>query len=101
MTEFVVGTVEEHGEGEIRAYEVGGRMIAVASTEEGWFAVDDECTHRQCALSDGDAEGTTLTCGCHLGMYDLRTGEVLGGPPPRPIRSYPVRVADGRIHVTA
>lgn len=101
VADFVmVGRAEDHPHGEVRSYEVGGRGIAVASTDAGWFAVDDECTHRHCSLGQGDLVGTSLVCPCHLGTYDVQTGEVIEGPPPEPVRTYPVLVADGEIRIS-
>jgi len=47
----------------------------------------------------GDLVGLTLICPCHLGAYDLRTGQVVDGPPPASLRAYPVDASDGRIRV--
>jgi nitrite reductase/ring-hydroxylating ferredoxin subunit len=100
VTQYVtVGPADRHPDGDVRTYDLEGRSVAVASTDKGWFAVDDECTHRQCSLGQGDLEGTILTCPCHLGMYDVRTGEVLGGPPPAQLRTYPVEATDGVIKI--
>jgi nitrite reductase/ring-hydroxylating ferredoxin subunit len=97
-TEFVsVGPVSDHPPHDVQSYDVTGSGIAIASTAEGWFAVDDECTHRQCSLGQGDLVGTTLTCPCHLGTFDVRSGEVLGGPPSEALRTYPIDIVDGQI----
>ena len=47
----------------------------------------------------GDLEGATVVCACHLGTYDLTTGDVLDGPPPEPIAVYPVTEVDGELLV--
>jgi nitrite reductase/ring-hydroxylating ferredoxin subunit len=99
-TEFMnVGPVSDHPTHDVQSYDVNGRGIAIASTPAGWFAVDDDCTHRQCSLGQGDLVGTTLTCPCHLGMFDVRSGEVLGGPPTEALRTYPIDIVNGQILV--
>ena len=40
----------------------------------------------------GSSEGTTVTCPCHPGEFDVRTGEVLAPPPSLPVRTYRVRI---------
>jgi nitrite reductase/ring-hydroxylating ferredoxin subunit len=34
-----------------------------------------------------------------MGQFDLKTGEVLDGPPPDPINVYPVQENDGKLTV--
>jgi Rieske Fe-S protein len=45
----------------------------------GYSAV---CTHLSCAVLWRDDE---LQCPCHDGRFSVETGEVLAGPPPRPL----------------
>ena len=48
----------------------------------GYSAV---CTHLACAVLWREDRGTDgeLYCPCHEGVFDVRTGEVTAGPPPR------------------
>ena len=94
-----VASPEEMEEGDVKAFYAGNRRIALAKSDGVLYAFDDECTHRQCSLSDGDVEGVSLMCPCHGGEFDLSTGAVIGGPPPEPIRLYPVEESDGDIRV--
>jgi Rieske Fe-S protein len=57
----------------------------------GWSAV---CTHLACAVL-WRAEDGRLECPCHDGVFDPATGEVLAGPPPRPLPRVLLR-EDGR-----
>lgn len=100
MGEFVpVGPAKELADGAINAYQVGSRRIAVARTRGSLYAFDDLCTHAFCSLADGEIEDVTVICPCHFGQFDLATGSVLDGPPPAPVRVYPVRDAGGSIEV--
>ncbi len=56
------------------------------------------CTHLGCSVSL-DTDKQRFHCPCHHGLFDMRTGEVLGGPPPRALDSLPVRVENGEVHV--
>jgi Rieske Fe-S protein len=47
----------------------------------GWSAV---CTHLACAVLWRE-EDNQLECPCHDGVFDPATGEVVAGPPPRPL----------------
>lgn len=86
-------------DGELTAVDLDGTAIAVASVDGALYAFDDVCTHQQCSLSGGDLDGATVICPCHLGQFDLATGAVLSGPPPTPVRTWPVRVVDGLLEV--
>lgn len=99
--EFVVADGAPPEEGELASVFVGPRRIAVANVGGGYFAFDDTCTHMGCSLSDGDLEDEIVTCPCHMGEYDVRTGEVIAGPPPQPVASYPIEVQGGVIRIKA
>ena len=51
---------------------------------KGLVAYSDVCTHLSCAVTY-QAESKKLHCPCHEGFFDAATGEVLAGPPPRPL----------------
>ena len=79
---------------------VQGREIALARLDDGsWAAFDNDCTHEECPLADGDLDGDRITCYCHGSVFDLRTGEVLEGPADEPLAVYLVRVEDGELQV--
>jgi 3-phenylpropionate/trans-cinnamate dioxygenase ferredoxin subunit len=100
MGDFVdVGSVSEVGEGDLASFEVDGRYVAVACVGGSYHAFDDTCTHRGCSLSEGELDGTSVICPCHVGEFDVRTGEVLDGPPPEPVATYAVRANDGRLEI--
>jgi cytochrome b6-f complex iron-sulfur subunit len=60
-------------------------------------ALSAVCTHVRCIVGF-DPERRALVCPCHDGRFDL-AGNVLSGPPPRPLTSYPVSVRAGDIFV--
>lgn len=59
------------------------------------FALD--CTHLGCPVR-WDAGAELFLCPCHGGVY-YADGRVAGGPPPRPLPRYPVRVRDGQVEI--
>ena len=53
--------------------------------EAGRFvAYSQKCTHLSCAVYYA-AEHRRIECPCHEGYFAVDTGEVLQGPPPRPL----------------
>lgn len=73
--------------------------VCLVRTGDGLFAVRDECTHEDVPLSEGDVEDDAIECWRHGSRFDLRTGEVLNPPAVKPVRVYPVRVADAQVQV--
>ncbi len=60
--------------GTAKAVEAEGRRIALFHSGGGYFAIDDACTHRGGPLSEGEVEGTVVTCPLHGATYDITTG---------------------------
>ncbi|YAL84665.1 bifunctional 3-phenylpropionate/cinnamic acid dioxygenase ferredoxin subunit [Dermacoccaceae bacterium W4C1] len=78
----------------------GADRIAVFHTDEGVFAIDDQCTHQDASLADGWVEDNCVECPLHESCFDLRTGEVSGPPARRAVRTHLVEVVGDQIWVT-
>ncbi len=87
--------------GEMSSHDVDGEAVAIANVDGAYYAFHDTCTHRRCSLSEGELDGTTLTCICHGSRFDVTTGQVLRGPAPRPLKVFNVRVEDDELRVEA
>ncbi len=84
-----VGPESELPPGQARLVRHGREPVFVVRTAAGeWIGVSAVCTHLHCVL-DWDQEQRQLACPCHEGAFDLN-GNVLTGPPPRPLRRYRV-----------
>jgi nitrite reductase/ring-hydroxylating ferredoxin subunit len=86
-------------EGQMRACELGGRDLVVCRTRDGLFALDNICTHALARLSEGRLRGQRLICPLHGASFDVRDGRVLGAPAQQALKTYEVRVHEGRIEV--
>jgi menaquinol-cytochrome c reductase iron-sulfur subunit len=64
---------------------------------ENFTVYNGRCTHLGCNYSL-DPEKKVFRCPCHTGFFDLKTGAVLGGPPPRPLDTLAVKVEDGVLY---
>ncbi|MEW1550794.1 ubiquinol-cytochrome c reductase iron-sulfur subunit [Streptomyces tsukubensis] len=63
------------------------RAVAVRLADGTLVGYSAVCTHLACAVlfrADRGQEGELL-CPCHEGVFNVRTGEVTAGPPPRPL----------------
>ena len=83
--------------GSTRAYEIKHQRIVVAHTDEGFYAVADECTHDSAPFGDGRLKGNILMCQRHGARFDVRTGEVMAPPAIVPLDTFDVRVENGHI----
>ena len=58
--------------------------ILVRRVDGKFTAFSQKCTHLSCAVYYS-AERDRLECPCHEGYFSAGTGQVLQGPPPRPL----------------
>jgi uncharacterized protein YbjT (DUF2867 family)/nitrite reductase/ring-hydroxylating ferredoxin subunit len=72
--------------GEVAVFNVGGSLCATQA----------KCTHKQGPLSQGQVDGSTVTCPIHGAQFNVCTGEVLRGPAKDPLKTYHV-IVDGDI----
>ena len=98
-TAVTLGSASSVSEGAMTAFKAEDREIAVANVGGTFYAFNDICTHRRCPLSDGELDGTTLTCICHGSRFDISTGDVVRGPAQRALEVYPIRVEGDELRV--
>ncbi len=71
--------------------------ILVNVPGKGLVAYSDVCTHLSCAVIYA-GDGKHLHCPCHEGLFDVATGNVLAGPPTRPLPLIELAIHDGIIY---
>jgi len=73
--------------------------ILIRATDGSYHAFGQKCTHLSCPVYYAK-EHDRLECPCHEGGFSATTGEVLYGPPPRPLDSIPIEVRGNEIFAT-
>jgi Rieske Fe-S protein len=73
--------------------------VLVRIADEEFVAFSQKCTHLSCAVIPDPGRGV-FKCPCHEGLFDLRTGRQLAGPPPRPLPRITLEVRGGEIFAT-
>jgi Rieske Fe-S protein len=63
--------------------------------KETFLALSQVCTHLGCAVQWNEEDGR-FECHCHGAIFNVQ-GEVLAGPPPRPLDYFPVEISGGSI----
>ena len=113
MGEFTeVSKIDELKSGTMKAVNVAGRAILMASVGDEYYAVDNICSHMKGNLSQGKLEGTVVTCPLHGSQFDISNGQVVrwlkGGTMSKigsalklskDLTVYNVKVEDGRVLV--
>jgi Rieske Fe-S protein len=74
-------------------------FILIHLNDGTWRAFEQKCTHLSCAVFY-QPQADKIQCPCHNGWFDARTGNVLQGPPPRPLPRLNVLVRGEEIYVT-
>ncbi len=74
-----------------------GHDIALFSVDGEAFAIDNLCSHGNAKLCDGFVEGHNVECPFHQAQFNLRDGSVSCGPATEPVKSWPVKIEDGRV----
>ena len=71
--------------------------ILVNLPNKGLVAYSDVCTHLSCAVLYQPAKGE-FYCPCHEGRFDAATGQVLGGPPTRPLPTIQLSISGDTVY---
>jgi Rieske Fe-S protein len=58
--------------------------VLIRTMDGQYLAYSRKCAHLGCSV-DYDPAARCLTCPCHRGSYDSRSGYVMYGPPPKPL----------------
>ncbi len=99
MTPLKVAEVADIPSGTGKVVEAGGKAIAVFNVDGRFYALDNRCTHMGGPLGRGRLTGDVVTCPLHGSRFDVTSGDVVGPPARRPVRTYLVQVREGSIFV--
>ena len=93
------GNADDFEDEDIEQIKVGSLAIAVYRAKGQFYATQDLCTHERAYLSDGVLIDCVVECPFHQGRFDVRTGKALSPPVVVPLKTYPLKVVDGKIYV--
>ncbi len=86
------------GAGQAHFFQFQGHPAVVLQRAPGVFvAFSAICTHLGCIIQWLPEKGEFL-CPCHAGRY-ASDGKVLGGPPPKPLRTIPIALSGDNLLV--
>jgi len=84
-------------EGQNKAFQIDGHNVLLCHTQEGFFAVENQCSHQLQALEGGRMRGCFIFCPAHGQRFNLKTGEPIGKLTDKPITIYPLKIDNGEI----
>lgn len=73
--------------------------ILVRTANGEYHAYGQKCTHLACPVYYS-RNHHRLECPCHEGAFDVATGNVLYGPPPRALDTIEIELRDGQVWAT-
>lgn len=95
----VVAHVSDIPLGGSRVVRLDDVPVAVFHLADGWYAIEDVCTHDGGPVAEGRLEGCTIECPRHGARFDLKSGAALCFPAVSPVPTYPVRVVGDEVQV--
>ncbi len=69
------------------------------SPDDEYFCTAGLCTHEKVHLADGLVMDYEIECPKHSGAFDYRTGEAIRAPVCVNLKTFPIKVENGRIHI--
>ncbi len=92
--EVRVCAVEDVEPGSARRVDVDGYRLCVVRIGDDWYVINDECSHEDYSLAEGDVweDEREIECPKHGSTFSLETGEPQTLPATQPVPVYKVRV---------
>jgi cytochrome b6-f complex iron-sulfur subunit len=90
---FIAGKVTDFKVGEVTPFRKERAFIL--RTDGGFLAISAICTHLHCIVNWNEVL-KKFECPCHGAKFN-QNGEVLEGPPPRPLDLYKLQVVAGNL----
>ncbi len=106
MPEIRICTTTDVATDAARRFDAEGRRLCVVHLDgadgDAWYVVDDECSHADYSLSEGDVwpEECEIECPKHGSTFSLVSGAPHSLPATQPVAVYPVRVEGDDVMVT-
>ncbi len=88
-------TIEDNS---IHTLRIDGKAYCLGRIGTELFAIDDTCTHDGASLSQGEIRNGLVECPWHHYLFNLKTGEQLGGKCPN-AKTFPITVDEEGVYL--
>ncbi len=85
--------------GTLKLAMMAGDFVLLSNVDGTFYATSTICPHAGAALHYGRLDGPEVECPLHGAVFDVTDGEVVMGPAPFGLLSYPVKVEDDEVLV--
>jgi len=85
--------------GQLKGFTVKMQPLVLANVDGDIYALEDQCSHQEFPLADGELDGSDVLCIHHGARFDACTGKNKSLPAVRPVKSFPVQIRDDGIYV--
>lgn len=79
--------------------EIEGVSVLVVNYQGQFYALRNNCTHKDYPLLNGDVVDGKITCEKHGGKFELETGKARALPAVKPVKLYRTEVEDEQLYV--
>ena len=92
--------IDEIPPGKMKSVELEFNQIVICHTEDGFFALSNECSHDSAPISNGriSREGQ-IVCPRHGARFDCKSGEVKAPPAVVGIDTYEIKIENDEIFI--
>lgn len=74
-------------------------FVIIRSPDDEFFCMDGICSHEHVHLCDGLVMDGIVECPKHNAQFDYTTGEATRAPACINLRTFPVKVENGEVHI--
>ena len=96
-----IARVKDIRSGETKVFQYPTRQhepcVLVRVSDSEFVAYSQKCTHLSCPVIPKPEQGH-FHCPCHEGLFDLKSGQPLAGPPRRPLQRVELHIQNGTIY---
>ena len=96
---LLVGTTADIGPGRSKVVAIGAKPVIVLNGPQGIKAFSAVCTHLGCIVGYDATQSPDIVSPCHDGHFNAVNGSVVSGPPPLPLKEYPVAIEKDEIYL--
>jgi 3-phenylpropionate/trans-cinnamate dioxygenase ferredoxin subunit len=94
-----VGLEKDCPQGQRLVVDTDAGKIGIFHLSQGFYAIEDRCSHDNGELASGECDGDEIICPRHGARFCLLNGKALTPPAYEDIETFQVRVQDGMIQI--